>query len=132
MPYRLLAASKLSEFLSAIAHARRIQIVEELWSGETDVGSLKETLGISHSNVSQHLAVLRAHRVVTERREGRRVFYRLCCVELAEWLVDGMRLLPAVAEDVGEVKSAIRDAKAAWTESKTASRGKRRATDDNT
>ena len=67
MPYRLLAANALGEFLSAIAHPRRIQIIEELRSGERDVGSLTTTLGVSHSNVSQHLAVLRAHRVVAER-----------------------------------------------------------------
>jgi hypothetical protein len=47
VPYRLLAANKLREFLSAIAHARRIQIIEELRLGEKDVGSLTKTLGPS-------------------------------------------------------------------------------------
>lgn len=117
MPYRFLAASKLSEFLSAIAHPRRIQIVEELRSGEKDVGSLKNMLGISHSNVSQHLAVLRAHRIVAERREGRHVFYRLCSSGLAEWLVDGMRFVPEATEDNEAVKNALQDAKLAWASS---------------
>jgi len=116
VPYRLLAANKLREFLSAIAHARRIQIIEELRLGETDVGSLTKTLGITHSNVSQHLAVLRAHRVVTERREGRQVFYRLCSLELAQWLVEGMRFLPEVTEENEEVKHALQDAKLAWSD----------------
>lgn len=113
MPYRFLAASKLAEFLSAIAHPRRVQIIEELRGGETDVGSLKGTLGISHSNVSQHLAVLRAHRIVAERREGRQVFYRLCSSELAEWLVDSMRFVPEATEECEEVKNALRNAKIA-------------------
>ena len=117
MPYRFLAASKLSEFLSAIAHPRRVQIIEELRSGEKDVGSLKKTMGISHSNVSQHLAVLRAHRVVAERREGRHVFYRLCSSELAEWLVDGMRFVPEATEENEAVKNALQNAKLAWTSS---------------
>lgn len=117
MPYRFLAASKLVELLSAIAHPRRVQIIEELRSGEADVGSLKETLGISQSNVSQHLAVLRAHRVVAERREGRHVFYRLRSLELAEWLVDGMRFLPEATEENEEVKNALQNAKRAWTTS---------------
>jgi DNA-binding transcriptional ArsR family regulator len=115
LPYRLLAANKLREFLCAIAHARRIQIIEELRLGEKDVGSLRETLGVSHSNVSQHLAVLRAHRVVSERRDGRQVFYRLCSTELAEWLVDGMRFLPEATEENEEVKLALEDAKLAWS-----------------
>lgn len=117
MPYRFLAATKLAEFLSAIAHPRRVQIVEELRSGETDVGSLQVKLGISHSNVSQHLAVLRTHRVVAERREGRHVFYRLCSSELAEWLVDGMRFVPEATELNEEVKNALRDAKLVWSSS---------------
>lgn len=117
MPYRFLAASKLSEFLSAIAHPRRIQIIEELRSGEKDVGSLKKTMGISHSNVSQHLAVLRAHRVAGERREGRHVYYRLISSELAEWLVDGMRFVPEATEENEAVKSALQNAKLAWTSS---------------
>lgn len=115
MPYRLLAASKLCEFLGAIAHARRIQIIEELRQGETDVGSLRKVLGVSHSNVSQHLAILRAHRIVAERREGRQVFYRLCSLELAEWLVDGLRFLPEATAESIEVQHALRDAKLAWS-----------------
>ena len=57
MPHRLLAANKLAEFLSAISHSLRIQIVEELRKGEMDVGSLQESLGVPHSNVSQHLGI---------------------------------------------------------------------------
>ena len=44
MPYRLLAANTLSEFLSAIGHPRRIQVIEELRSGELDAASLTKTL----------------------------------------------------------------------------------------
>ena len=116
MPYRLLAANALGEFLGAIAHPRRIQIIEELRSGEVDVASLTELLGVSHSNVSQHLAVLRAHHVVAERREGRRVFYRLRTVELAEWLVTGMDFLAPMDQQNDEVRKAIKKAKSNWSE----------------
>ena len=124
MPYRLLVANKLAEFLGAIAHPRRIQIIEELWSGEKDVGSLKETLGISHSNVSQHLAVLRAYRVVVERRVGRHVFYRLCQSGLAQGLLDGMRFLREANDENEEVKNALHNAKLAWTPPKKTKRKK--------
>ncbi len=87
MPYRLLAATELAEFLRALSHPRRIQILEELRRGERDVADLAKATELSHSSVSQHLMVLRAHRVVTERREGRRVFYQLRSEELACLLV---------------------------------------------
>ena len=77
MPYRLLAASELADFLRALAHPRRVQIMEELQKGERDVASLAKATGLAHSSVSQHLMVLRAHRVVSARCEGRKVFYRL-------------------------------------------------------
>ncbi len=115
MPYRVLAANKLARFLSAVAHPGRIQIIEELGKGESHVSSLKRTLNVSHSNVSQHLAVLRAQGVVVERRVGRYVYYRLCSSELAEWLVDGLRFLTEALEDSEHVKLAIQDAKSAWT-----------------
>lgn len=116
MPYRLLAANELAEFLRALAHPRRIQIVEELRSGERDVASLAKAAGLAHSSVSQHLMVLRAHRVVSERREGRRVFYRLRSEQLADWLVQGMNVLPSMDQRTEEVRKAIRKAKSKWTD----------------
>ncbi len=108
MPYRHLAARQLGDFLSAIAHPRRIQIIEELRSGKKDVGTLQKTLGISYSNVSQHLATLRAHRVVAEQREGRHVCYHLRNTQLARWLADGIQFLPEATLEIDQVKQALR------------------------
>lgn len=116
MPYRLLAATELAEFLRALSHPRRIQILEELRSGERDVAALAKATELSHSSVSQHLMVLRAHRVVTERREGRRVIYRLRSEELAQWLVQGMSFLATMDQQTDEVRKAIRKARSKWSE----------------
>ncbi len=117
MPDRLLAATKLSEFFGVIAHPRRIQIVEELRAGESDVSSLTASLGISASNVSQHLSLLRAHRIVEERREGRHIIYRLRCKSLAKWLLDAMRFLPVASDDNEAVRAALQGAKKTWEQS---------------
>ena len=116
MPYRLLAATELAEFLRALAHPRRIQILEELRRDECDVASLAKATGLAHSSVSQHLMVLRAHRVVSERREGRRVFYRLRSDELADWLVQGMDFLPPMDQQTDELRKAIKKAKSKWSD----------------
>lgn len=42
-----------------------------------DVMHLCEALGISQSSASQHLKQLKMHHLLSERREGKRVFYRL-------------------------------------------------------
>ena len=41
MPARKLVSEKMAEFLSAIAHQNRIQIIEELHTGEQNVNSLQ-------------------------------------------------------------------------------------------
>ena len=59
-----------ADFFQALAHPTRIAIVEQLRDGELSAGALMERLGVEQANVSQHLAVLRAKRVVVSRKEG--------------------------------------------------------------
>ena len=116
MPYRLLAATELAEFLRALSHPRRIQMLEELRTGERDVAALAKAIDLAHSSVSQHLMVLRAHRVVSERCEGRRVIYRIRSEKLADWLVQGIEFLPSMDQQTDEVRRAIKKARSKWTE----------------
>lgn len=59
----------------ALAHPTRIAILELLGTGELSAGELIEKLGMEQANVSQHLAVLRAQRLVLNRKAGNQVFY---------------------------------------------------------
>ena len=59
------------------ANPWRLRIVEVLGDGECTVSQLVDKLGISKSNVSQHLGIMRGKGVVDYRREGGFVFYRL-------------------------------------------------------
>jgi DNA-binding transcriptional ArsR family regulator len=117
MPSRALVTKELADLLSVLAHPHRLRIVEELRDQELDVNSLQEALGISHSGVSQHLSLLRARRLVTERREGRRVFYRLRRPEMAAWLLDGTTFIEIDANDARTMRRAIEHARAAWATS---------------
>jgi ArsR family transcriptional regulator len=60
-----------------LAHPTRIHIVECLRDGEMAVSGILEQTGIEPANASQHLALLRTHRLVTSRKEGNQVFYSL-------------------------------------------------------
>jgi DNA-binding transcriptional ArsR family regulator len=64
-----------AEFFKALAHPVRVRILEVLRRGERSVHDLQATLGLDQSTVSQQLAVLRAKRVVTARKEGTTVHY---------------------------------------------------------
>src|ERR687885_30647 len=113
MTHRLLVTRELAAFLGVLAHPHRIRIIEELRDGECDVKSLRDALGISHSGVSQHLMVLRAHRIVCERRQGRHVYYRLRQPGMASWLLEGTEFLEQESE-ARELREAIRKTRRAW------------------
>jgi DNA-binding transcriptional ArsR family regulator len=117
MPDRVLITRELGLLLGILSHPVRIRIVEELREGERDVSSLQQAVGISHAGVSQHLSLLRAHRVVAERREGRHVYYHLRQPELAGWLMMGLRFLEGGRESCDELLNAVERVRAQWPDS---------------
>jgi len=64
-----------ADIFQALAHPTRIAILELLSPGELSAGALIEKLGMEQANVSQHLAVLRAKQLVSNRKAGNQVFY---------------------------------------------------------
>ena len=93
MPSRLIVSRELAELLKLIAHPDRLRLIEELRQGEKDVSGIAEALDLPSTRVSQHLASLRAHRLVQERREGRSHFYRLTRPAIAGWIVEALEFL---------------------------------------
>lgn len=61
----------------ALADPKRLCVLECLATGERSVGELSSQVGCQVPNMSQHLAVLRSAGLVTTRRNGNTVFYRL-------------------------------------------------------
>jgi ArsR family transcriptional regulator len=66
-----------ARILKALANESRLKIVERLSRGECSVGKLTDLVGSDRSTISKHLAVLRAHDIVLDRREGNVVYYTL-------------------------------------------------------
>src|SRR6202008_5046650 len=64
-----------ADIFQALAHPTQIAILELLSPGELPAGALIEKLGMEQANVSQHLAVLRAKQLVSNRKVGNQVFY---------------------------------------------------------
>jgi rhodanese-related sulfurtransferase/DNA-binding transcriptional ArsR family regulator len=65
----------------ALASGRRIELVDVLANGERPVEALAGEVGLSVANTSQHLQVLRQAGLVTARRQGTSVHYRLAAPE---------------------------------------------------
>lgn len=69
----------------AVSHPGRLELLDLLTQAERTVEDLVRHTGRSHSNVSQHLSVLKSARLVTNRKEGLFVFYRLADPAVAEF-----------------------------------------------
>ncbi len=68
----------------ALADPKRLCVLETLAEGEASVSELSACVGCQVPNMSQHLAVLRSAGLVTTRREGSTVFYRLADPKVLE------------------------------------------------
>jgi DNA-binding transcriptional ArsR family regulator len=71
------SAQRATEFLKALAHEGRLMMLCHLASGERSVTELENLLGQRQAAVSQQLARLRLDGLVTTRREGKAIYYRL-------------------------------------------------------
>lgn len=72
-----LLAKMSADILKSMAHPARIKIIQLLAPGERCVCELAEEIDIEQSNLSQHLNVLKKQGLISARKEGTRVLYRL-------------------------------------------------------
>lgn len=89
----------------SLAHAHRLEILEQLAQGERSVEVLADRTGLSIANTSQHLQQMRRTGIVATRREGKFVFYSLA----DEAVLDLMSALRRIAkQNIAEVERVIR------------------------
>ncbi len=88
--YRLLART-----IKALAHPTRLAILSLLREGEVCVCDLEPALDLRQANISQHLAILRRANLVTSRREGLRILYRVTDLRVFE----ALDLLSSITHD---------------------------------
>lgn len=63
------------DLLQVIAEPRRRQILAMIWDRELPVADIASGFDLTLGAVSQHLAILRQHDLVTVRKDGNRRFY---------------------------------------------------------
>ena len=69
--------SSLAEFFRLMGADTRLKILFALDSRELCAGELAESLGMAPSTVSNQLKALKQARLITARREGKMLYYRL-------------------------------------------------------
>lgn len=98
--------NQFAQVAKAMANGNRLELLEFLAQGERSVDALARVSGLTVANTSQHLQQLRHAGLVTSRKVGQKVFYRLSGDDVSE-LFSALR---AVAErHLAEVKRLVDD-----------------------
>lgn len=77
------------DVFGALANPVRRHLLEALRGGPLPAGELAARFALSRPSISEHLAVLRQARLVTEERRGRHRYYHLAAdplTEVRDWL----------------------------------------------
>lgn len=88
-----------ADFFRTLGHPARVRLLQFLREGEQSVGALQAALELDSGGTSQHLAALRKQGLVTSRREGTSVYYRVKDPRILELLELAKDILTAGLED---------------------------------
>lgn len=78
------ASERAADLMRALSHPQRLLVLCALGGDEKSVAQLREELGIEQVPMSQQLMRLRADGLVSARREGTSVFYRIASIEVLD------------------------------------------------
>jgi ArsR family transcriptional regulator len=102
---KLLLFAQFATVAKSLAHAHRLELLEQLAQGERSVDTLAQRTGLSIANASQHLQHMRRAGTVTTRRDGKFVYYGLA----DDAVLDLLAALRRIAErNVAEVDRVVR------------------------
>jgi ArsR family transcriptional regulator len=83
---------KVSDLLQALGSEPRLEILLAIGDGEACVCHLEASLGYRQAYISQHLMALREAGLLSTRRDGKYIYYRLEKPEIIEMVELAARL----------------------------------------
>lgn len=92
--------SQVARIGKVVCHGHRLELLEYLAQGERTVEALAKLTGLSVANTSQHLRVMRHSGLVSARKDGLYVYYRLADDEIVRLLSSMRRLAESHLADV--------------------------------
>ena len=102
---KLALFAQFANIAKTLGHTHRLDLLEHVAQGERSVETLAQRAGLSIANASQHLQQLRRSGLVTTRRDGKFIYYRLA----DNSVLDLLAALHQIAErNVAEVERILR------------------------
>lgn len=84
-------AAHVAELFRAFSDTSRVRILSLILDREMNISTLSELVGVTESAVSHHMRGLRQMRLVTARRDGKEVFYRVDDPHIIALFQQGLR-----------------------------------------
>jgi ArsR family transcriptional regulator len=100
-------SSLTGDLLAVLSNPFRIELLYAVGTGEVCVCHLEELLDKRQPYISQHLSVLREAGVLTDRREGRYVFYRVSDLAVFDLLEKAAEIQGIPENDLPVVKAPL-------------------------
>jgi ArsR family transcriptional regulator len=102
---KLALFAEFAAVAKSLGHPHRLQLLEQMAQGERTVEVLANRTGVSIANASQHLQQMRRAGLVTSRRDGKYIYYRLT----DDSVLDVLAAIRVIAErNVAEVDRVVR------------------------
>ncbi|MFT2090756.1 ArsR/SmtB family transcription factor [Paraglaciecola sp. 2405UD69-4] len=77
-------AGNAEAFLKILANKNRLMILCTLLDEERSVSDLNQSIPLGQSALSQHLAILRQHKLVDTRRDAQSIYYSVSDIRVKQ------------------------------------------------
>lgn len=91
-------AIEVANWLKTIAHPERLMVLCQLTKGEVPLKELQQNSSLGQSALSQHLAILKAQKLVSFRKLSQQVFYSLAD-DKSKQLLEALQGICCVSEE---------------------------------
>ncbi len=104
----------IAELFKLLAHIDRLRILGLIHEDELDVSSIAEATQISQSSVSQHLKLLKLNHIVRERRDGKRVLYKVTSGLISKLVINALEFSAKSQAQETKNSGLIKEMKTLW------------------
>ena len=98
---------KVTEILQILSDSTRLRLLRLLADEELSVAELQDILEMGQSRISSHLAQIRRHGLLNDRKDGKKTFYSLKLDESPRLDIIRLTLKEDLEEDFWESDRAV-------------------------
>ena len=98
---------EVANYFSMMSEPMRLKIIHAVCRTERTVTEIVEETGATQSNVSRHLSLMYRHGLLSRRREGNQIFYRMADDTMVELCRSACNRIAAEIDDRSTLKRKI-------------------------